>query len=267
MSRIARRFQDIRREGRLGLVAYITAGDPDLERTAEFALALEDGGADILELGVPFSDPLADGVVIQRASERALAAGTTLAGVLDVVRSIRRRSQLPLVLFSYLNPILRFGLAKFSAEAAAAGADGVLITDLSVEEAGPFLAEMRRVDLDTIFLAAPTSTDARLERICEASRGFVYAVSRTGVTGMRDALSTQVIPLLERLRKWTTLPVAAGFGISRAEHLQALRGRLDAAVVGSALVRVIEEHGRAPDGARHLREAVGELIHGHQRMA
>lgn len=260
MSRIAKRFAELRAAGKLGLVAYITAGDPDLERTAEFALALESAGADVLELGVPFSDPLADGEVIQRASERALRGGTTLPGILETVRTIRRKSELPLVLFSYLNPVLRYGFTRFAGEASEAGADGVLITDLSVEEAAPFVTEMRRASLDTIFLAAPTSTDARLRRIAEVSRGFLYAVSRTGVTGPREAMSTQLMPLLERLRPLTDLPLAAGFGISRPEHLEMLRGKADAAVVGSALVRVIEESGAGPEGARRLRDAVRELI-------
>jgi tryptophan synthase alpha chain len=264
MSRIDKRFAELKTAGRLGLVAYITAGDPDLDRTVEFALALEQAGTDVLELGVPFSDPLADGVVIQRASERALRAGTTLEGVLEAVARIRRRSELPLVLFGYLNPILRYGFARFAARARQAGADGALITDLSVEEAEPFVAEMRGAELDTIFLAAPTSTEARLRRIAEVSRGFVYAVSRTGVTGTRDTLSAQVLPLVERLRRVTELPLAAGFGISRPEHLDLLRGHVDAAVVGSALVRVIEEHGAAADGPQRLAHAVRELTHGHQ---
>ncbi len=266
-SRIHRRFAELRADGRLGLVAYITAGDPDLARTEEFARALEGAGVDVLELGVPFSDPLADGVVIQRASERALRAGTTLAAILELVSRLRRSSELPLVLFSYLNPVLRYGFRRFAEDARAAGADGALITDLSVEEAGPFLEEMRRADLDTVFLAAPTSTEARLRRIVEVSRGFVYAISRTGVTGPREALSTQLLPLLERLRRLTELPVAAGFGISRPEHVSALRGHADAAVVGSALVRIIEEHGARPDGPARLAEAARELVYGHQRLA
>lgn len=265
--RIGRRFAALRAGGQLGLVAYITAGDPDLERTALFAEALEKAGVDVLELGVPFSDPLADGPVIQRASERALKGGTTLRGILETVTRIRRRSELPLVLFSYLNPVLRYGFSRFADDARAAGADGVLIIDLSVEEAGPFLAEMRRAELDTVFLAAPTSTEARLRRIADVSRGFVYAVSRTGVTGMREALSSQLMPLLARLRRLTDLPLAAGFGISRPEHLTALQGSADAAVVGSALVRVIEEHGSAPDAAERLAAAARDLTYGHQRLA
>ena len=242
MTRISERFQQLKQRQELGLVAYITAGDPDLRATAEFIPALEEAGVDVLELGVPFSDPLADGPVIQRASQRALGSGTTLAGVLEMAAQARGRSRLPLLLFSYLNPILRYGFDRFAADARRAGIDGVLITDLSIEEADAYIGRMRQAELDTVFLAAPTSTEARLRRICEASRGFVYAVSRTGVTGAQQALSGQLLPLLQRLRAASSLPVAAGFGISRPEHIRELRGHADAAVVGSALVRVVEEH-------------------------
>jgi tryptophan synthase alpha chain len=242
MSRIGKRFEELRQRQDLGLVAYITAGDPDLRATAEFIPALEEAGVDVLELGVPFSDPLADGPVIQRASQRALASGTTLAGVLEMAAQARGRSRLPLLLFGYLNPILRYGFDRFAADARRAGIDGVLITDLSIEEADAYIGPMRQAELDTVFLAAPTSTEVRLRRICEASRGFVYAVSRTGVTGAQQALSGQLLPLLQRLRAASSLPVAAGFGISRPEHIRELRGHADAAVVGSALVRVVEEH-------------------------
>ena len=255
MSRIADRFVELRKRGEMGLVAFITAGDPDLRATAEFIVALETAGVDVLELGVPFSDPLADGPVIQRASERALRSGTTLAGVLRTVAEARQHgSQLPLLLFSYLNPILRYGFARFASEARQAGADGVLITDLSVEEADAYLDQMREAELDTVFLAAPTSTGARLRRICQVSRGFVYAVSRTGVTGPREALSDQLLPLLGRIRAATASPVAAGFGISRPEHVEALRGHADAAVVGSTLVQVIEQHRSAERLAERARE-------------
>ncbi len=256
MSRISERFAELRKQDELGLVAYITAGDPDLRATAEFIPALETAGVDVLELGVPFSDPLADGPVIQRASERALRSGTKLAGILKLVADARAAAanrRLPLVLFSYLNPILRYGFERFAADARQAGADGVLITDLSVEEADAYLDEMRRAELDTVFLAAPTSTEARLRRICAVSRGFVYAVSRTGVTGPREALSNQLLPLLARIRAVSKLPVAAGFGISRPEHVQALRGHADAAVVGSALVEVIEQHRSAERLAERAR--------------
>ncbi len=254
MSRIAERFRQLRETAQLGLVAYITAGDPDLHATAEFIPALEQAGVDVLELGIPFSDPLADGPVIQRASERALRAGTTLAGVLEMAAAARRRTQLPLLLFSYLNPILRYGFDRFADSANQAGIDAVLITDLSIEEADAFIGRMRQANLDTVFLAAPTSTDARIHRICDASRGFVYAVSRTGVTGAQQALSGQLLPLLARIRAVSTLPVAAGFGISRPEHIRELCGHADAAVVGSALVRVIEEHRSAERLARLAHE-------------
>ncbi len=264
MSRIAERFRDIAAAKRLGFVAYITAGDPSLARTVEYAVALDKAGTDVLELGVPFSDPVADGPVIQRASERALASGTTLEGVLETVVAIRRSSELPIVLFTYLNPVLRYGFARFADRAREAGADGVLVTDLSVEESAPYVAEMRRASLDTVFLAAPTSTDARLRHIAEVSRGFVYAISRTGITGAQAALSSQLLPLVDRLRAATDLPVAAGFGISQHEHMEILRGKASAAVVGSALVRVIEENGAGPDGAKRLSDAVRGLLYGHQ---
>jgi tryptophan synthase alpha chain len=261
-TRISERFAKLRASGELGLVAYVTAGDPHLDRTLDFALALDEAGADVLELGVPFSDPLADGVVIQRGVERALRAGTNLGGILALVKRLREQSQIPIVVFSYLNPILRYGFARFSDDAAAAGADGVLLTDVSIEEAEPFVQESRRVNLDTIFLAAPTSTEQRLQAIAEHSRGFVYAVSRTGVTGARQSISNQLMPLLERLRAVTDLPVAAGFGISRPEHMALLRGKIEAAVVGSALVQMIEEHGGHPDGPRRLAYFARELKHG-----
>jgi tryptophan synthase alpha chain len=235
----------LRAEGRKAFVAFVTAGDPSLERTVEVAFALEAGGADVLELGVPFSDPLADGPVIQRASERALGRGTTLAAVLEAVRRIRQKSELPIVLFSYANPLLRYGLERLAGDACAAGVDGVLVTDLPPEEAGEWLPAARQADLDTIFLAAPTSSDERLRRVAEATRGFVYAVSRTGVTGEKDSLSGDARPLVARLRALTDVPVALGFGISTPEQVQAAAGVADGVVVGSALVRFLEEH---PDG-------------------
>ena len=245
MSRIGERFARLRAEGRKAFVAFVTAGDPSLERTVEVAFALEAGGADVLELGVPFSDPLADGPVIQRASERALGRGTTLAAVLEAVRRVRQQSELPIVLFSYANPLLRYGLERLAGDACAAGVDGVLVTDLPPEEAGEWLPAARQADLDTIFLAAPTSSDERLRRVAEATRGFVYAVSRTGVTGEKDSLSGDARPLVARLRALTDVPVALGFGISTPEQVQAAAGVADGVVVGSALVRFLEEH---PDG-------------------
>jgi len=257
MSRIGPRFEQLRREGRKAFVAFLTAGDPSLERTVTAALELDRAGVDVLELGVPFSDPLADGPVIQRASERALRRGVTLSAVLDAVRRIREGSQIPLLLFSYLNPLLRRGLARLAREAREAGVDGVLVTDLPPEEAGEWLAIARGEDLDTVFLAAPTSPDERLRRVAEASRGFIYAVSRTGVTGERAALSADAGPLVERLRALTREPVALGFGISTPEQVAAAAAVADGVVVGSALVRFLEEH---PDA--DLREQVAWLKSG-----
>ena len=224
-----------------GLVVYLTAGDPSLEATRAIALEAIDAGADVIELGVPFSDPLADGPVIQRASERALARGTRLKDVLELAREIRAaRPSAGLVIFSYFNPILHYGLARFADDAAAAGADGVLVTDIIVEEAGEYLAEMERVGLAPIFLAAPTSPDERLEAIATHSRGFVYAISRTGITGKQQSLTTDAAALVARIRRWTTLPVAVGFGISNAEHVAQVAKFADAAVIGSAIVELIE---------------------------
>ena len=229
-------------ESRPGLVAYLTAGDPDLTTTREIALAAIDAGADVIELGVPFSDPLADGPVIQRASERALKHGTTLGDVLAIAANLRKqRPEAGLVIFSYFNPILRFGLERFCAAAEQAGVDGVLVTDMIVEEAGEYLAHLERHHLAPIFLAAPTSPDERLERIAAASRGFVYAISRTGITGTQQSLATEAEDLVSRLRRHTDLPIAVGFGISNAEHFAAVGEFADAAVIGSALVCIIEQ--------------------------
>src|SRR6266704_137854 len=229
-------------KGRPGLVAYLTCGDPDLETTSEVVLALSHAGADVIELGVPFSDPVADGPVIQRASERALRNGTTLASVLELARQVRKQSSTALIIFSYLNPVLRFGIPRFCAAAADAGVKGALITDLPVEEAGEYLRCMRARDLETIFLVAPTSTEQRLRLICEASRGFIYAVSRTGVTGAREDLAADARQLVGRLRKCTRLPVAVGFGVSTPQQFAAVGEFADAAVVGSAIVRTIERN-------------------------
>jgi tryptophan synthase alpha chain len=224
-----------------GLVVYLTAGDPSLEATCEIALEAIDAGADVIELGIPFSDPLADGPVIQRASERALARGTLLKDVLVLAREIRAaRPTAGLILFTYYNPVLRYGLPRFADEAAAAGADGVLLTDMIVEEAGEYLAEMNRVHLAPVFLAAPTSPDERLQAIAAHSRGFIYAISRTGITGTQQSLAADAADLVARIRRWTALPVAVGFGISSAEHVAQVAEFADAAVVGSAIVGLIE---------------------------
>lgn len=236
-------------QSRPSLVAYVTCGDPDLATTREIVLAAIDAGADVVELGVPFSDPLADGPVIQRASERALRNGTTLDHVLKLAAEVRQKSQAGLIIFSYLNPIMRMGLAKFAAAAQTAGIDGALITDLPVEEAGDYLREMRKRNLATIFLAAPTSPDARLKQIANASTGFVYAVSRTGVTGARQQMPEDAHKLVRRLRKYTKLPIAVGFGISTAEQLAAVGEFADAAVVGSAIVETIERNPGKESGA------------------
>jgi len=232
----------IRFAGKPGLVAYLTAGDPDLAATRGIALAAIDAGADVIELGVPFSDPLADGPVIQRASERALRHGTTLADVLAIAADLRRaRPEAGLVIFSYYNPILRFGLESFCIAAEKAGVDGVLLTDMIVEEASEYLAHLERHHLAPIFLAAPTSPDERLKTIAAVSRGFVYSISRTGITGTQQSLAADAKDLVSRLRRFTDLPIAVGFGISNAEHFAAVGEFADAAVIGSALVRMIEE--------------------------
>lgn len=258
-TRIGDCWSRLRSRREKALIAFVMAGDPDIPRSTEIVLSLAQAGVDIIELGVPFSEPIADGPVIQRSGERALRQGAYLPAILQMVREIRRESQVPLILFSYLNPVLRYGLERFAADAISSGADGALITDLSVEEAAPFVAEMRRQGLDTIFLAAPTSTDERLKRVAELSTGFVYAISRTGVTGARKQLSSSLAPLVRRLRTVTSLPIAAGFGISRPEHLRELAPLVDGVVVGSAFVRCLEEHPENPaphvaDLARRLRE-------------
>jgi tryptophan synthase alpha chain len=225
-----------------GIVAYLTAGDPDLVTTREIALAAIDNGADVIELGVPFSDPLADGPVIQRASERAVARGTRLTDVLGLASELRKaRPSAGLVLFSYLNPVVRMGMKTFCARAAEAGADGVLLTDMIVEEAGEYLEAMRENRLAPVFLAAPTSPDVRLKAIAGVSQGFVYAISRVGITGTQQKIAGDASELVGRLRQFTTLPIAVGFGISNAEHVKAVGEFADAAVIGSALVALIEK--------------------------
>lgn len=225
------------------LVAYVTSGDPDLATTREIVLETIRAGATVIELGVPFSDPVADGPVIQRASERALKHGTSLDQVLKLAAEIREQSQsVGLIIFTYLNPILRMGVDRFCRIARLAGVDGALVTDLPVEEAGPYLAEMRKNELSPIFLAAPTSTDERLKRIAQASSGFVYAVSRTGVTGARKQMSDDAQTLVKRLRKYTKLPIAVGFGISTPEQFRAVGRYAEGAVVGSAIVNLVEQN-------------------------
>ncbi len=241
-TRIHSLFERLKGEGRAALIAYITAGDPTPERTPGIVAALERGGVDLIELGVPFSEPIADGPVIQRGAERALRAGTNVVKVLEIARKIREHSEIPILLFTYLNPVLRYGLEKLAVDAKAAGVDGCLLTDLSVEEAESYMGAMRSAGLDTVFLAAPTSTDERLKLVAKYSTGFVYLVSRTGVTGERTALSGALAPLIERTRAVTSLPLAAGFGISTPEQACAVAKMADGVVVGSAIVRLIENN-------------------------
>lgn len=241
-----------------GLVAYLTSGDPSVDGTRAIAVAAIDAGADVIELGVPFSDPLADGPIVQRASERALARHTRLADVLKVAAQIRAaRPGAGLVIFTYFNPLLRYGLRRFVDAAAASGADGVLVTDMIVEEAGEYLAEMNRARLAPIFLAAPTSPDERLQAIASHSQGFIYAISRVGTTGTQQTMTADAASLVARIRRWTELPVAVGFGISNAEHVAQVAEFADAAVVGSAIVELIERS--APQAAP---EAVARFIKG-----
>lgn len=241
-----------------GLIAYLTAGDPDLATTREIALAAIDNGADVIELGVPFSDPLADGPVIQRASERAVARGVRLSDVLALCRELRdARPQAGIILFSYLNPVVRMGVPQFARAAKDAGADGVLLTDMIVEEADEYLAAMHENSLAPVFLAAPTSPDARLKAIAEHSRGFVYAISRVGITGARETVASDAPDLVARLRRFTELPIAVGFGISTPAHVRAVGEFADAAVIGSAIVALIEKTPAADAPA-----AVGSFLAG-----
>jgi tryptophan synthase alpha chain len=256
LTRIAKRFAELRASGELGIIAYITAGDPSLDATLKFVLALAEAGADVIELGIPFSDPLADGPTIQRASERALKVGTTLAGVLDLVRRVRQSNvpgnDVPLILFGYYNPIFQMGVEKFAAAARAAGADGVLVTDLTPEESVDYRRILAADHLDTVFLGAPTSTDERLATIAAVTSGFLYLISRTGVTGAKDSLPDDLPALLRRARAVTNLPIAVGFGISLPGQVSLLGGLADAAVVGSALVSEIENAKSIDDAAAAL---------------
>jgi tryptophan synthase alpha chain len=248
-------------EKKPSLVAYVTCGDPDLATSREIILAAIDAGASVIELGVPFSDPLADGPVIQRASQRALQHGTTIEQVIELAREIRKKSQAGLIVFSYLNPVLRMGMGRFSAAAQDAGIDGALITDLPIEEAANYSKEMQRRELATVFLAAPTSTDDRLKAIAAASSGFIYAVSRMGVTGTRQQLPDDAQQLVRRLRKRSKLPIAVGFGISTPAQFAAVGKFADAAVVGSAIVQTIERNPKQE--AKAVAQFIGQLMAGH----
>jgi tryptophan synthase alpha chain len=247
MDRIAQTFARLKAEKRVGLVTYTTAGDPDLPRSAAILEALDRAGADVLEVGVPFSDPLADGPVIQRATERALKSGGSLRASLGLIEQIRPRVKAPIVLFSSANPILRLGIDTFASRAAKAGVDGVLALDLPIEEAGPFHAALDRAGLDTIFLLSPTTSETRIRKAAELGRGFLYGISRLGVTGARDEVAADARSLVERIRAHTRLPIALGFGISRPEHVAEVGAYADAAVVGSALVALIAEASQTRD--------------------
>ena len=260
MSRIREVLENLRREGRHAFIPYITAGDPDLETTESILLALADAGADVIELGVPFSDPMADGPVIQRASERALQRPLGVKDILPVVERFRRSSDVPIVLFTYYNPLLQLASEDMGERLRAARVDGVLITDLIPEEAGDFVSRMRRAGVETIFLVAPTSTDERIKMIAEYASGFIYVVARTGVTGMRVNLSTEVQSLVERVRRVSDLPVAVGFGIATPEHVREVWRYADGAVVGSRLVLEIEKHLGTPEIVSSVAKLARELI-------
>jgi len=262
VSRISDLFARKKAAGESVFIAYITAGDPTPGHTPKLVAALERGGVDLVELGVPFSDPIADGPVIQKASDRALRAGTRLQTVLDIARKVRQSSEIPLLLFSYLNPLLRYGFEKLAADAKAAGIDGCLLTDLSVEEADGFVQTMRLEELDTVFLAAPTSPPSRLKLVAEYSSGFVYLVSRTGVTGERAQLSEAVGPLTKSMREATQLPLAVGFGISKHEQYAETARLADGVVVGSAFVRIVEEFGGSAELESRLETLARELKNG-----
>lgn len=259
MSRIGKLFETLKHEQRCGMIAYLTAGDPSPQATPALVAALERGGADLIELGVPFSDPIADGPVIQLAGDRALRAGTTLAKVLGIAAEIRKTSEVPLLLFTYLNPALRYGFERLARDAKAAGIDGCLLIDVSVEEAEDYVRVMRNADLDTVFLAAPTSTDERLKLVARYSSGFVYLVSRTGITGVQSKIADSAAVLIDRMRAHTELPLAMGFGVSTPEQVAQLAGKVEAVVVGSAIVKQIEkDSSKLEDFMRNLTRPIAK---------
>lgn len=260
MSRIGETFARLRQERKCALIPFITAGDPDLETTRDILIELALAGASIIELGVPFSDPMADGPVIQRASTRALQNGVTVACALQVIRDVRRVIEIPIVLFGYFNPLLQFGATRLSEELRHAGGDGVLITDLPPEESESFTQALTKNELDCILLAAPTTTNARLRIIADRASGFIYAVSRTGVTGAQKEMSSEAEELVARLKGLTDLPVAVGFGISSQAQVQEVCRYADAAVVGSAVVAQIEKMAGAPDIAKRVGDFVRALL-------
>ena len=261
-NRIAATFARLKAARQAAFIPFYVAGDPDLKTSQALIEAAAANGADLIEIGVPFSDPIADGPVIQAAGERALKAGTTLTKVLAVAAEIRQTSEVPLLLFTYLNPVVRYGLDRLAQDAAAAGIDGCLLIDASVEEAGDYVAAMHRHGLDTVFLAAPTSTERRLKLVAQYSTGFIYLVSRTGVTGERDSLSKAVAPLVAAVRAVSDLPLAVGFGISKPEHVAELGKQVEAVVVGSAIVRLIERNAANASLEIQLESFVRELKHG-----
>lgn len=262
MTRLVERFARMRALGRPGLVAYVTAGDPSLAATAEILKAIERGGADVIEVGVPFSDPLADGPVIQRASERALAAGANLTKTLEMVRGVRAELTVPLVIFTYANPVMQYGWERFARDAASVGVDGVLMLDLPPEEGAGFHATLRAQGVAPIFLLSPTSSENRIRQAAAAGEGFLYVISRLGVTGARDTVANDVEALVARIRAQTDLPLAVGFGLSKPAHIAQVTRAADAAVVGSALVGVIERAGNAPDLASRVERFISWLVQG-----
>jgi tryptophan synthase alpha chain len=260
MSRIRERIHELKRSGRGGFIPFITAGDPDIAATERLLIELAKAGADIIELGVPFSDPVADGEVIQRASERALRNGVTVHDALGCARNVRQRTDVPIVLFSYFNPLLQFGQEQLGAAARQAGIDGLLVTDLIPEEAESWTQNLLQHGLDPIFLVAPTTSDERLARIAQQGRGFIYAISRAGVTGERDEMTRDAEILVRRIRSVGDLPVAVGFGISTREHVRTVWRFADAAVVGSAIVRQIEETGNSQELVKRIGDFARSLI-------
>lgn len=260
MSRISDRFESLKRTGDKAFVAYLTAGDPDLESTFEMVLAMAGSGADIVEIGVPFSDPIADGPVIQRANDRALRGDVSLEEVLHLIARLRSRTEVPIVLMSYYNPLLRFGLERLASSARDSGIDGIIATDLTVEESGAYRPAMRASNVDTVFLVAPTSSPQRQRQIAEASTGFLYAVSRTGVTGQQSELSRDLVEFIRSLRRQTRNPIVVGFGVSTPEHVRAVWAEADGVVVGSALVHEIEKGLEAGADRAELASRVGSAV-------
>ena len=255
MGRIEKAFTHLKQQGRKGFILFITAGDPDLSTTEQILIELARAGATLIELGVPFSDPMADGPVIQRASERALKNSFGLEDLFDMIARARKQIDTPIILFSYFNPLLQFGLKSLAERARNCGLDGVLVTDLIPEESAEFEAELRANNLEMIFLVAPTSTDERLKIVAEHAGGFVYAVSRAGVTGTRETVSAEAEKLVTRMRRFTSLPIAVGFGISNVEQVRDVQRYADAVVVGSAIVAEMERL----DGAADLAQQIGEF--------